>query len=667
MRQDLERHQGFALLDPHGTLYHDVVAYCAHHVLDREIILLDLSEPNSIVGFNPFQRAPAGDVSVQVDRRLIATMHAWNVENVDSTPTLARTLRLIYTVMIEKNLGLPQVRHLIDFNAREIRSGLIDRLDSALIQSEWEDLQALKQRDFRDETLSARNRLFKFLTSSTLARFMGVPGRTINLTEIMDQGKVLLVNLAPGDHLSEENARAFGALLVNDFFEHARRRKKDEHGNDPQPFYLYMDEFQNFVSLDIANMLDQVRKFGLFLILAHQRFGQLDENIIDAVLTNCQIKAVFGGLPVPNARRMAEELFVGKLDAMKVKAAIYQTKFWPKYSRDKVYTRGTSTGTSTGRSSSTGGGQSQADGASVGTSTNYFYDDWFSMPELSGTRGETNRRDSTSVHGTSSSWSETLSENKSFSESESVADIPIFIPVPFQELSSVQYFSLDEQLTELTAALKEQFPRHCFVKLPQAETQPMLVPFVEPVTTFVHDRTNLDWYIQRELQKQDALPASEVDRLLAQQETALLEVAQLEGSERDRQPEEYRIPDWPRLPTAESSNVAGSEVGRPKEPRKPGPQPDNGNHAKVAAIVKRYGADWSLDENLIEVCATMDEQHVPVPSSWWQRSDIRAQRWATALRNNPRETKKAIRDRLRAAAKVRKPPDGELSPNSATP
>src|SRR2546423_5176433 len=126
--------------------------------------------------------------------------------------------------MLEMNLGLAQVAHLIDFNAHEVRSHLIEQLESSLVQKEWRELQALKAREWRDETLSAKNRLFKFLTSPTLARFMGVEGRSLNLREIMDQGKVLLVNLAPSDYLSHENARVFGALLVNEFFECALRR-----------------------------------------------------------------------------------------------------------------------------------------------------------------------------------------------------------------------------------------------------------------------------------------------------------------------------------------------------------------------------------------------------------------------------------------------------------
>ncbi|HET9365513.1 MAG TPA: hypothetical protein VFP71_10955 [Candidatus Angelobacter sp.] len=98
------------------------------------------------------------------------------------------------------------------------------------------------------------------------------------------------MNLAPSDYLSSENARVFGALLVNEFFEVALRRIP-KYKKDFKNFYLYLDEFQTFVSLDIVKMLDQVRKFRLFTVLAHQRFGQPDQDLCDSVLTNCRIKA----------------------------------------------------------------------------------------------------------------------------------------------------------------------------------------------------------------------------------------------------------------------------------------------------------------------------------------------------------------------------------------
>jgi len=86
IRGDLRNRQGFCLLDPHGTLYNDVVNYCAHRVLNRDIVLLNLSAGERIVGFNPFQKVSDSGVAIQVAGRIAATMHAWNVENTDQTP-----------------------------------------------------------------------------------------------------------------------------------------------------------------------------------------------------------------------------------------------------------------------------------------------------------------------------------------------------------------------------------------------------------------------------------------------------------------------------------------------------------------------------------------------------------------------------------------------------
>ncbi|MBA4183477.1 MAG: hypothetical protein H0X49_05620 [Acidobacteria bacterium] len=88
MRGDLLGGQGFCLIDPHGTLYSDVLKFCAYRVLNREIILLNLSEPKHIVGFNFFTKEKTGKTNVQVDNLIAATLHAWNAKNSDATPTL---------------------------------------------------------------------------------------------------------------------------------------------------------------------------------------------------------------------------------------------------------------------------------------------------------------------------------------------------------------------------------------------------------------------------------------------------------------------------------------------------------------------------------------------------------------------------------------------------
>jgi TraM recognition site of TraD and TraG len=647
MRGDLKNRQGFCLIDPHGELYDAVVAWSARNVLDRDITLLNLSEPGSIVGFNPFRRKDDGDISVQVDRRISATMHAWGVPNADETPTLARTLRLIYTVMIEQNLGLPQAQHLIDFNAKDIRGFLIERLQSPLIKNEWNELHQLKARDWRDEILSAKNRLFKLLTSSAMNRFMGLPDISIDLRQAMDQGKVILVNLKQSKHLSHEGARTFGALLVSEFFEAAIERGTGDAGRDPKPYYLYLDEFQNFVSLDIARMLAEVRKFGLFLVLAHQYFEQLDEDITSAALNNCQIKAVFGGLSTANARRMAEELFIGKLDPEKIKVAIYQTKFWPEYRRDKAYGRSSSTGTAHGTTSTSA--SASFTGAASGQMF-YTPDSWFGVGTPAGTN------DSASSGSTTSSGSG-YSDMENSSTSESEVDIPIFFPVPFQELSSVQYFSLEEQLTKLTTALKNQFQRHCFIQIRQQETQPMLVPFVDPVTTFIHSRKNLDWYIGRQHEKQNARSADEVDLLLKEQDLALLKIIGPEAVQEILPAEESPVENVspPEPPTAKARVPIWERTGTPKagkqhlgSSRKPGPKADEENHAKVAKFVQKYGESWTTDENLVELCEALDREEVPIPKTWPQRNPP-SRSWRRALANYSGIVVKAIKDRLKNA------------------
>jgi hypothetical protein len=210
-------------------------------------------------------------------------------------------------------------------------------------------------------------------------------------------------------------------------------------------------------------------------------------DVLDAVLTNVKIRAVFGGLSREAAKLMVEEMFVNQLDLKEVKKAIYQTKFWPTYSRDKVYTHQTG--------HTTGGSTTHT--TAIGQATQFSYDSegWFG--------GSSTTDSNVMTSGAGGSYADT--------ESESVADVPIFIPVPFKELSSVEYWPLEEQIFRMSDSLKAQFPRHCFIQIPEKKTQPMLVPLVKEFRLFPEDVASY----QRELYGQaKALPVGEVDSLL---------------------------------------------------------------------------------------------------------------------------------------------------------
>lgn len=252
------------------------------------------------------------------------------------------------------------------------------------------------------------------------------------------------------------------------------------------------------------------------------------------------------------------------------------------------------------------------------------------------------------------------SDMDSYSTSESEVDIPIFFPVPFQELSSVQYHSLEEQLTDFAASLKNQFQRHCFIQIGRQETQPMLVPFVEPVTTFSYSRKNLDSYIQRQHEKQKGLSAEEVDRLLKEQETALLQTiappATVETPSQEpaspvttppQEPERQRRPIW--APSANSKSEIHSKPWSRTQQRKRGPKADLENHAKVAKIIRSYGDTWTADENLSDICESLDREEIPIPKTWPTRTPP-SRSWRRALTNDATLVIKAIKDRCKGAS-----------------
>ena len=181
----------------------------------------------------------------------------------------------------------------------------------------------------------------------------------------------------------------------------------------------------------------------------------------------------------------------------------------------------------------------------------------------------------------------------------------------------------------------------------------MLVPFVEPVTTFTYNRTMLDYYIKRQHEKQEALPAAEVDLLLDQQETALLEAAAATIGTSSRQTAIEMVPTAPPPPDPAAPIWTRTEIPESAfktQDRKRGPKADTENHEKVVLIVRAFGEAWTSDDSLLEICEELDRQEVPAPKTWATRTDGIARTWSRGRHHYQHLVIKAIKDRLKAAA-----------------
>ncbi len=470
-REMVRSRQGFCLIDPHGFLYEDILRWLAYVEPRREIVLFNPSSGDRVVGFNPFQRSQ-GDLGTQADRRVKATVKAWGQTDSDETPRLERVLRSLYHALIEQDHSLEVSQYFLDWQEKQVRDHLIREIASPLVRNQWQNISDLPRlQDFVGQVESAGNRILRFLASDQIRRIVGLNINNIDLNEIVATGKILLVNLQPSENMSDEQGRLLGTLLLNELWEVGMRRRRGIHAEKPKDFFIVIDEFQKFLTPDIPDMLDQSAKYGFHLFLFHQHLAQLEK--LDAEvygsLSNARIKLVFGGLRREDARRMAEEIFPGQIDMKRVKFLIEQTKFWPVYTRDQVYT------TSSGQSSGTGTVSGKA---------------W--DPE-------------------GCEWIPSITDTASLVQTgqEGVADIPVIRSEPFKEVSSIQGYSLEETLWEMSDRLMEQYQRHFFIRRPGKKTVAAVTPFVRG--WHVHPEA-LHRYIEK-LTGQFLAPREVMDRL----------------------------------------------------------------------------------------------------------------------------------------------------------
>lgn len=541
IRKDIREGQGLCVLDWHGTLYQDVLNYCAQLRVGtpsdwRNLILINPSKPHFITGYNPFV-GQSEDISVQVQRRIDATIRPWGITDTNQMPTFERVCRLLYTFAVEQQQTLPNAIQLLQFEKPELRDYAIKVVSDPYIRDQWQQLQMMKTfRDWRDFVLSTENRLGRFLASRTIRRFMGLNEGNINLMEAMDQQKIVLVNLGSSGYLDREAARVFASLFLNEFFETAMMRAqiaRERGEGKPKTFVLVMDEFQEYITDDIGAMLDQVRKGGLHMVLAHQHLGHLSNNprLLQSVLTNARIRAVFGGLPYEEACLLASEMFLPDLNERQIKKAYYHTihlyEEQTRIVRSHSTSRGSATtrsemngsGSSSGYSSSTTSGTSETTGfstpGSVGAPNSV--EGWFSQGEMSSSMSSSAYSDNYSDFS-----AEGFAESESFSESEGETVVPVWVPIPVQELGSEAEWSLEEKKSKVAQMLKEQMQRHCFIKLDTEKTQPLLIPFVRDYSRRPDDLLE---YEEAVYQAQGALPADEVDRLIEASATKFLAAA----------------------------------------------------------------------------------------------------------------------------------------------
>jgi hypothetical protein len=517
---------GLLLLDPHGTLYHDLARRLADHPgFKPRVLFVDPSRSDFVVPYN-ILRKRIGDDGREADSSVVARMvlntmsYVWGADGTQETPRFHRIASNLLRTLYVKGYTTNEAWHFLQGLDRDLRRALVAGIDLPTVAAHWQLLDTMIQREFIEAVESTMNRFEPLVSQPYLTRMFGHPERSIDFRRAMDEGWIILCNLATvGSQIMEDDAHLLGTLFLSDLWATAKDRGKGsgQRSKEQRPFVVAIDEVQNFITPTIAKSLSEASGFGLRLILAHQLPSQILDDprhekhgalLFKSLLTNARNKAVFGGLAHDeDLAPLAEALYRGVLDPDQVKHVLYGTKvleyrleYEKAYSRSHTTTDGGST--SHGRVSGSGSTRSTSH---VATHT---YDADGSLVSSAYASAD--------MEAFNSHLAETFGEQTQWAsaDSEGETDIPMLKPILGQEASSVQFRPLDEQRYLAMAALYDQEQRQCVVRLVgMHELVNVFTPFIED--GFSSDES-LDCYIATSYRNWPdlVLPAAEATRLV---------------------------------------------------------------------------------------------------------------------------------------------------------
>lgn len=277
-REDLSAHRGFALIDPHGDLAERLYRTASPYDKKR-ICYLNAPDPKQPYGYNPLRRVRDDKIPLAASGLIETLKKLWpDAWGVRMEHILRNTL---YTLLEREDATLPDMLRL--YADEKYRKRVVRDIRNETVRRFWQhEFENYHFRMRADAVAPIQNKLGALLSDPTLYRILVAPKVSLSFRSIMDEGKILLVNLSKGQ-LGEDSALVLGGFIASTIGLAAFSRAETD---ERRPFFLYMDEFQNFTTLMMANMMSELRKYGVGLVLAHQYLHQLDPDVRHAVLGN---------------------------------------------------------------------------------------------------------------------------------------------------------------------------------------------------------------------------------------------------------------------------------------------------------------------------------------------------------------------------------------------
>ena len=278
--EDIRKGEGVAVVDPHGDLIQTLLTYIPKNRIN-DVCYFNPSDPEFDYPLNIL------DVSNAAQKELVASgivsifyklySHSWG-------PRMEHILRnTLLTLTAREDSTLSDVIRIL--TDKKFRRDVVDNLNDKNLTNFWNREYETMSANMQQEAISPiLNKVGQFVSSPLIRRVIGYRWSKVKIEEIMNTGKILLVDLSSGK-IGEDNSALLGAMIITQIQLAAMNRAFIPE-EDRKPFYLYVDEFQNFATQSFIRILSEARKFKLNLTVANQYMAQLDEEVQDAILGN---------------------------------------------------------------------------------------------------------------------------------------------------------------------------------------------------------------------------------------------------------------------------------------------------------------------------------------------------------------------------------------------
>lgn len=281
--QDIQNGHGMCFIDPHGGTAEKLLEYIPEERI-KDVLYFAPFDMDHPIAFNIMEDVGAEKRHLVVNGLMSVFEKIW--EDAWSA-RMAYILQNTLLALLEyPGATLLAVNRM--YTDKEFRNKVVENVTDVSVKSFWVDEYAkYTDKYVQEATPAIQNKIGQFAGNPLIRNIIGQPKSSFDLRKIMDEKKILIVNLSKG-RVGEGNARLLGSMLITKIYLAAMSRA-DEHASSLAklpPFYLFVDEFQSFADKSFADILSEARKYKLCLTMAHQYIEQMEEEVREAVFGN---------------------------------------------------------------------------------------------------------------------------------------------------------------------------------------------------------------------------------------------------------------------------------------------------------------------------------------------------------------------------------------------